>query len=293
MNLLDNQDHLLDAELSLDVLDGAHCIVIESSGGANRARGVKRRNPDYNKLLGLLFERLAAAGISVTNVVLDSTTVSELPIQERSAKLAVPYPINLKTVEIDEFRKALQREVAGMHRAPGTKSTGNAQKRIRICLDKPATPDSLIYRRSAPHTEAEPPTITNGLSETERAYIRASRLGQGQFRKDVINAYNGVCAVTGIQSAQLLIASHIKPWNVATNTERLDPQNGILLSALADKLFDKGLISFTDDGQTLISPNLSISDRLRCGLGQWTTIDLAERSRRYMEYHRFAVFKNV
>src|SRR5690606_27482218 len=116
----------------------------ESSGGANPKRGLKRRNPEYNKLLNILFSRLAGAGIRITRVVLDSEKVADLPISERVAKLDMPYPVNLGQIDVDEFRKMLGRKIAAMHRDPDATQGGNAQKRIRICLEKPVTPEQLV-----------------------------------------------------------------------------------------------------------------------------------------------------
>lgn len=81
MYLRDDNNEIIDAECSFDLFVGAPCVVVESSGGANPARGVKRRNPDYNKLLGLLFYRLAKTGAKITRVVLDSSKVSGLPVE--------------------------------------------------------------------------------------------------------------------------------------------------------------------------------------------------------------------
>ena len=107
-----------------------------------------------------------------------------------------------------------------------------------------------------------------------------------------MNAYRGACPVTGITNPQLLIASHIKPWKACTNAERLDPQNGILLSALFDRLFDRGFITFGEHGNLIISPVLSLEDSERCGLTIARALELSERSRNYMQYHRAIEFRS-
>ncbi len=135
MYLRDDNNERINAECSFNLFEGSPCVVIESSGGASPTRGVKRRNPDYNKLLGLLFHRLAKTGAQITRVILDSSKLSALPVEARVANLATPYPIDLNSVDIEDFRKMLQREVAQMHRDPNAKQGGNAQKRIRICLN--------------------------------------------------------------------------------------------------------------------------------------------------------------
>jgi putative restriction endonuclease len=71
-----------------------------------------------------------------------------------------------------------------------------------------------------------------------------------------MSIWKGRCAVTGTNVAALLRASHIKPWRVSDNGERLDPENGLLLVANLDAAFDARLVSFRDEGTILSSPNL-------------------------------------
>ena len=82
------------------------------------------------------------------------------------------------------------------------------------------------------------------------------RKGQNLFREAVLSAYNSRCCLTGVAEPRLLIASHIKPWS-ADATNRLNPHNGLCLSALVDRAFDKGLITFSEDYRLVISPLLS------------------------------------
>lgn len=79
---------------------------------------------------------------------------------------------------------------------------------------------------------------------TEREGLVVSRVGQGYFRNQLIDKFDYKCAVTGSGVKTVLIASHIVPWREATDAERLDVNNGILLSLLYDALFDTHLISF-------------------------------------------------
>ncbi|MEJ7591179.1 MAG: HNH endonuclease [Planctomycetaceae bacterium] len=294
MFLLDDDNKLVDSEFSLDIIDESPCLIVESSGGANPARGVTRRNPDYNKVLGLLLQRLAAAATRITAVVLDSNRVANVAISDRIATLESPYPVDLSSLHIDEFRRTLGRAMALMHRARDAKSGGNAQKRIRICLDRPVAPEQLLTASADPEVAKRiPADHAPGLTETERAYIQKARLGQGQFRDLLLDAYGSTCPIVGIANTDLLIASHIKPWTVCTNHERLDPNNGILLSALFDRLFDRGLITFNNDGTICPSPCLSPNDRAKCHLDQTAHLELSPESQRYMEYHRGCVYKRT
>jgi hypothetical protein len=172
MYLLDDNGQIIEAECSFDQFEGAPCIVVESSGGANSARGVKRRNPDYNKLLSVLFERLANVGAQINRVLLDSNRVASLPVEERTAKLPIEYPVNLASVDIEEFRKLLQREIALMHRDPSATKGGNAQKRIRVLTDRRVDAQQLMSRQGEFGATDDAETHTPGLTETERSYLR-------------------------------------------------------------------------------------------------------------------------
>ena len=98
--------------------------------------------------------------------------------------------------------------------------------------------------------------VDDTLTVTQRLQVAKARVGQGLFRKRVI-VLDGACRVTGVSDPRVLVASHIKPWREASNSERLDGNNGILLSPHVDALFDEELLSFEDDGQMLVHPSLS------------------------------------
>ncbi|MBR6155092.1 MAG: HNH endonuclease [Treponema sp.] len=97
---------------------------------------------------------------------------------------------------------------------------------------------------------------TQKLTKTEREAVVKARIGQGVFREDLIKKYNGKCVVTGVDDKRILVASHIKPWSVSTNEQRLSAENGILLNSLYDRLFDVGLITFSEEGQIICSKEL-------------------------------------
>lgn len=82
--------------------------------------------------------------------------------------------------------------------------------------------------------------------------IKKRRKGQDYFRHMILANYGGRCALTGIDIPQLLLASHIKPWAESTSLQKLNPENGICLSALYDKAFDEGLITFSPDDYSVI-----------------------------------------
>jgi predicted restriction endonuclease len=127
------------------------------------------------------------------------------------------------------------------------------------------------------------------LSTQEKEAIILSRIGQGKFREDLINIWNG-CCLTGYSDVRLLVASHIKPWRTSSNTEKIDKYNGLLLLPTFDKLFDLGFISFSEGGKILVSPRLSSKEKL--GVNNNAFIKLKEKNISYLEYHRDVIFKS-
>ncbi|HJP67488.1 MAG TPA: HNH endonuclease [Sphingomicrobium sp.] len=126
---------------------------------------------------------------------------------------------------------------------------------------------------------------------TEKERLQAARIGQGDFRNALIAAWSGACPLAGVDHLPILRASHIKPWKTSTNAERLDPFNGLLLCAHVDALFDRGLISFEDDGKVLISSALTATNLNRLGIDRTATISgLEPRHAPYLAYHRAHCF---
>jgi hypothetical protein len=101
-------------------------------------------------------------------------------------------------------------------------------------------------------------------TQAERLVIQ--RIGQDVFREALMDYWGGRCPLTGITEPALLRASHIVPWSDCNDEQRLDVHNGLLLSALWDAAFDKGLISFSDDGAVRVSASLSESARQALGV---------------------------
>lgn len=124
------------------------------------------------------------------------------------------------------------------------------------------------------------------LPETTREAIVKSRVGQGLFRRRVIQEY-GCCLITEIEEPALLVASHIKPWRDCRKDPRecLDPENALLLSPTWDRLFDQGFISFTDQGEMIISDELTRETRKALGVRK-QKIKLTRGQGAYMAWHR-------
>lgn len=120
-------------------------------------------------------------------------------------------------------------------------------------------------------------------NKTERIGLVSSRVGQGYYRNLVIEKWDGKCALTGIENTKLLIASHILPWSKSDDKEKLDPDNGILLSPNADALFDKHLISFDLNGQLLSKiTNLELE---KLGLNKDMLVNVTAGMQKYLKFH--------
>ena len=126
-------------------------------------------------------------------------------------------------------------------------------------------------------------------TEAERLVVQ--RIGQEIFRASLLEYWQGRCPLTGISDAALLKASHIIPWkDCASDEERLDVHNGLLLSALWDAAFDRGLVTFGDDGCPIYAPELSEAARRQL---QWLVpLNLTERHRERLAFHRASVFRS-
>lgn len=118
------------------------------------------------------------------------------------------------------------------------------------------------------------------------------RVGQDKYREKLL-AECPFCPITMINDERLLIASHIKPWAVSNDDEKIDPKNGFMLSPLYDRLFDQGFITFTDDRKMLVSHWLSPNNVKRLELKNekvFPRLPIDGRIK-YLDYHHQFVFK--
>ncbi|PIS18476.1 MAG: restriction endonuclease [Zetaproteobacteria bacterium CG_4_10_14_0_2_um_filter_55_20] len=143
--------------------------------------------------------------------------------------------------------------------------------------------------------DAELEDIDDFTGETKRA-VTEQRIRQNFFRRAVLSSYRGRCCMSGLADSRLLIASHIVPWS-KDRENRLNPRNGLCLSALHDKAFDRGLISLDDDFRVILSKELEqqkepfVQQFFLPLAGQ--AIMLPERfipDRSFLERHRKVVF---
>lgn len=129
------------------------------------------------------------------------------------------------------------------------------------------------------------------IPDTTREAIIRDRVGQGRFKQNVLVIEHRSIS-TGVDQLPHLVASHIRPWRDSTNDQRLDGENGLLLTPSIDHLFDRGFIGFEDKGTLIISPVAHRPSLQRMGVETTTVVNVggfSEGQRRFLEYHRNAV----
>lgn len=132
-------------------------------------------------------------------------------------------------------------------------------------------------------------TSRTDISETEKHQLILARRGQGQFRKNV-QQLERRCRVTRVDQPEHLRASHCKPWrDCESAVERLSGENGLLLTPSIDHLFDRGFISFENNGELLISPVAHRPSLIRMGVPVDERLNVgsfSEEQRQFLEFHR-------
>jgi putative restriction endonuclease len=130
------------------------------------------------------------------------------------------------------------------------------------------------------------------IEETEKSALILARRGQGLFKQRV-RLVERHCRITGVDRIEHLRASHCKPWRDSDDAERLDGENGLLLTPTVDHLFDRGFISFEGDGRLLVSPvaHRPSLERMGVRVGERVNVGgFSEGQRQYLEFHRERVF---
>ncbi len=129
------------------------------------------------------------------------------------------------------------------------------------------------------------------LLETEREALIVARRGQGLFKQRVMQVEDR-CRITGVTNPTHLRASHCKPWRDSTNEERIDGENGLLLTPTIDHLFDRGFISFEDSGVLIVSPVAHAPSLNLMGLATDHVIRVGtftQGQKQFLDYHRESV----
>jgi hypothetical protein len=153
---------------------------------------------------------------------------------------------------------------------------------------KPIPADDLDFWEQ----KLEQEVVANStIPETDRSAIVRARIGQGLFR-DRVSKIESRCRITGVANPVHLIASHCKPWRDSANEERLDGENGLLLTPSIDHLFDRGFIGFEDNGTLIISPVAHRPSLHRMGIETEKIVSVGgftSGQKKYLDFHRNSV----
>ena len=153
----------------------------------------------------------------------------------------------------------------------------------------PVLADDLEYWESKLESDIVSDT---SVRDSEKLSIVKARVGQGVFRERV-SQIEKKCRVTGVDNPVHLIASHCKPWRDSNNQERLDGENGLLLTPSIDHLFDRGFIGFENNGRLIISPVAHRPSLQLMGIDTAQTVNVGKFSsgqQIFLEFHRKSVF---
>ncbi len=129
------------------------------------------------------------------------------------------------------------------------------------------------------------------LNQTEREQLIKARIGQTSFKKALI-IMQKKCSLCGVSDNRFLIASHIKPWSKSSDAERMDINNGLLLCPNHDWLFDKGYITFSEEGFIILSTELTEETKLFLNVNKEIWLSLNTDQKVYIKWHRDNVFIN-
>lgn len=190
----------------------------------------------------------------------------------------------LQSIYLTELPRALALQLADL---VGSEVAAVARTESVADLGPVALPETVVWEEHLRLGIEQDPD----LPETDRQALVVARRGQGLFRERV-QEIEWRCRITGVDRPEHLRASHCKPWRDSTNQERLDGQNGLLLTPSIDHLFDRGFISFRSDGRLLVSPVAHAASLKRMGVAEegieCGTFTVGQQ--RYLEHHRDLVF---
>ncbi|WP_374354214.1 HNH endonuclease [Chitinimonas sp.] len=163
----------------------------------------------------------------------------------------------------------------------------------QLLVDALARQDSAVEALSS---DTEPESLLPSFYAENTVAKTQIRVKQSFFRKSVLSSYEGRCCMTGLADSRLLVASHIVPWSKDEHN-RLNPANGLCLSALHDKAYDRGLITVTPDFEIKVSSQLSsqtseMAQRYLHGLAG-SKIELPKKfvpDRDFLAYHAETIF---
>lgn len=166
-------------------------------------------------------------------------------------------------------------------------SDGSIVFYFRLFIERFDNDNSVVISQEIKKIEEEP-----DIAQAKKDQIIYARKGQGKYREALLEECP-FCPITLVSDDRLLIASHIKPWSISDEREKIDPKNGFMFTPTYDFLFDRGFITFTDDKKIQVSPWLSKVTCKRLDLMDQKAYPMLpiEKREKYLAYHRTNIFK--
>jgi hypothetical protein len=193
----------------------------------------------------------------------------------------------LQSVYLTEVSDLLAEAIIGLIGTEATMIAGRGAATSPDAIAQSQNADVEVWEHHIEDSIESDPQIP----ETDREALIVARRGQGLFKQRVMQ-FEHRCRVTGVLNPTHLRASHSKPWRDSSNEERLDGENGLLLTPTIDHLFDRGFIGFEDSGRLIVSPVAHTPSLNRMGVATDRVVTVGTFTigqRHYLEYHRDSV----
>ncbi|PXK57512.1 HNH endonuclease [Klebsiella variicola] len=255
MKVISEDNKELNATVSITTLDGVFGLVLESRGGAKGKSN--ERNSDYTIALDAILSRLQICNVEYIEVTLvSSKSINTWSARERVLIIDGETQIDIRNYDILTLRRKITHALQSFKSNINAKG-GNGTKRILINTSLNSSEWLSIIHGDSMETK-----IGFNIDEIDAKREVANRLvsirrGQASFRKNLLLAYEGRCAISGTMVVETLQAAHIYPYmGQATN----EVSNGLLLRADLHLLFDMGLIYLNNNFTVSVSEKLNKSE---------------------------------
>jgi putative restriction endonuclease len=198
----------------------------------------------------------------------------------------------VQSIYLTELSEDFAQVLAGLIGKEARSLTAVAAGKVAVQDGKLVTGDDLDVWESRLEDQIRTDVA---VKNTEREAIIRARRGQGLFKERVMRIETW-CRITRVDNPTHLLASHCKPWRDSSNDERLDGENGLLLTPSVDHLFDRGFIGFEDSGDLIISPVAHKPSLDRMGIETRQSVNVgtfSEGQRKFLDFHRNYVLLRV
>ena len=242
----------------------------------HRYKNIRKLNEeDYVKFLGFNECKFLPQKYKYTDDIIKELIKKDIDNKKmkiKEGKLHIPSDCTWIRSQLSRQKQLTGRDLSidEFVRIYGYEKYNNRDKSIKNLTEKEVEETDKMLRKT-------------DFSVGEKEAIVKIRIGQGIYKKMLLEKYEEKCCICNLCNKELLIASHIKEWKNSDLKEKCDINNGLLLCSLHDSLFDKHLISFDNEGNIIISEKLSLEDRKILGITQNIKINMDNKMEYYMK----------